>query len=288
MYLHDPARGDLQLKLPVTTVMRMRLSSLVLLLAASSDAFTGAVARPPQLGVPLRSPRAFTAPAHLPHMTAITHGGGLLALRGGLSASALVPRTPDAIFNMLFGGLASLCAIIVLLTRERRTGDAVAEVKPPAVAKLQRQFLIVFWLYKMADWLQGPYFYEVYASKVINGVQVTTQGVAQLFLIGFASTGLFGAIVGGLVDSFGRKRGSLFFSLMYTLSALSTKCAQLPLLFAGRFAGGVGTSLLFSAPEAWLVSEHQGKKFDGKYLGQTFGLAYFGDCNSRATRPLNA
>jgi len=129
----------------------------------------------------------------------------------------------------------------------------------------------------MADWLQGPYFYEVYSSKVINGVQVSMQGVSNLFLTGFASTAIFGAIVGGLVDSFGRKRGSLVFSLMYAISALSTKFAQLPLLFAGRVAGGVGTSLLFSAPEAWLVSESQQKKFDGKWLGQTFGLAYFGD-----------
>ena len=64
---------------------------------------------------------------------------------------------------------------------------------------------------------------------------------------------------------------------MYALSALSTRCAQLPLLFAGRVAGGLGTSLLFSAPEAWLVSEHQRSKFDDKYLGQTFGLAYLGD-----------
>lgn len=41
--------------------------------------------------------------------------------------------------------------------------------------------------------------------------------------------------------------------------------------------GGLGTSLLFSAPETWLVSEHNKQGFDGKYLGQTFGLAYFGD-----------
>jgi hypothetical protein len=45
----------------------------------------------------------------------------------------------------------------------------------------------------------------------------------------------------------------------------------------GRVAGGLGTSLLFSAPEAWLVGEHQKAKFDGKWLGQTFGWAYAGD-----------
>jgi len=42
-------------------------------------------------------------------------------------------------------------------------------------------------------------------------------------------------------------------------------------------AGGIGTSLLFSAPESWLVGEHSRKGFDGKWLGQTFGWAYAGD-----------
>ena len=112
---------------------------------------------------------------------------------------------------------------------------------------------------------------------MINGAAVSTQGVANLFLTGFGSTALFGAVVGGLVDSVGRKRGSLAFAVFYAISALSTKCATLPQLLAGRVAGGIGTSLLFSAPEAWLISEHQSSGADGKYLSQTFGLAYFGD-----------
>jgi MFS family permease len=45
----------------------------------------------------------------------------------------------------------------------------------------------------------------------------------------------------------------------------------------GRVAGGIGTSLLFSAPEAWMVGEYQRNGFDGKWIGQTFGLAYAGD-----------
>ena len=80
-----------------------------------------------------------------------------------------------------------------------------------------------------------------------------------------------------MVDSLGRKRGSLAFATLYALSAISTRATSLPLLYAGRVAGGLGTCLLFSAPEAWLVSEHQRSKFDMKFLGQTFGLAYLGD-----------
>ena len=199
-------------------------------------------------------------------------GQPLLALRGGV-LSALAPTTLTGTFNVIFLGLSLACAALVFGTREKRTGEVV----PEKVRSLQWRFLLVFWLFKMADWLQGPYFYEVYASKVINGAAVSTQGVANLFLTGFGSTALFGAVVGGLVDSVGRKRGSLAFAVFYAISALSTKCATLPQLLAGRVAGGIGTSLLFSAPEAWLVSEHQSSGADGKYLSQTFGLAYFGD-----------
>ena len=44
----------------------------------------------------------------------------------------------------------------------------------------------------------------------------------------------------------------------------------------GRVVGGIGTSLLFSAPEAWLVGE-AGRMGIGSSLGETFGLAYAGD-----------
>jgi MFS family permease len=101
--------------------------------------------------------------------------------------------------------------------------------------------------------------------------------VSKLFLVGFASTGIFGPWIGKAVDSIGRKAGTLAFAVLYTLGALSTRSSLLPVLLAGRVAGGIGTSLLFSAPEAWLVGEHQREKHDDRWLGDTFGLAYAGD-----------
>jgi MFS family permease len=101
--------------------------------------------------------------------------------------------------------------------------------------------------------------------------------VSKIFLTGFAVTGAFGPQVGKLVDRFGRKKGTLAFVLLYILSALSTRSNQLGVVLLGRIAAGLGTSLLFSAPEAWLVSEHERSKVDGKWLGETFGWAYTGD-----------
>ena len=100
--------------------------------------------------------------------------------------------------------------------------------------------------------------------------------MSRLFLTGFASTALFGPIVGRLCDTYGRKAGTLAFSLLYSLGAISTRSNVLGILLLGRVVGGIGTSLLFSAPEAWLVGE-AGRMGIGSSLGETFGLAYAGD-----------
>ena len=191
---------------------------------------------------------AAAAPHRAPPPTLVSPP--VLALRGGLAFAA--PATIDGAFNMIFGVLSLMVATLVVSTREKR--DTTALAVPKAVRGLQWRFLIVFWLYKMADWLQGPYFYEVYASKVINGIAVSSAGVARLFLTGWLDGG-FGAVVGGLVDGLGRKKGSLAFALMYSLSAPSTKCGTLGWLFVPRRRRY--WHLSFSAPEAWLVSEHQ-------------------------------
>ena len=122
---------------------------------------------------------------------------------------------------------------------------------------------------------QGPYFYQVYASKTFgSSSSAVVTWVSRLFLTGFASTALFGPLVGRLCDSYGRKAGTLAFSLLYSLGAISTKSNILGVLLLGRVMGGIGTSLLFSAPEAWLVGE-AGKEGVESSLGETFGLVSF-------------
>lgn len=83
--------------------------------------------------------------------------------------------------------------------------------------------------------------------------------------------------MGRFVDNVGRRAGSLLYTLLYSLGALSTRSSSLPTLLAGRLAGGLGTSLLFSAPEAWLVAEHTKINGTSAALSQTFGWAYAGD-----------
>ena len=186
---------------------------LLLLLPVAGAAFVAASPLPRPASVRPVLPRASVPVAVVPPPLAAALPPAVSTLRGGLLAA----RAPESLFNLLFLGLSGACAALVVGTRsQQQSGDSDAPAEKPemvkAVSALKWRFLAVFWLYKMADWLQGPYFYDVYASKIINGVQVNSEGVARLFLMGFGSTAVFGAAIGGLVDSAGRKRGSLAFA----------------------------------------------------------------------------
>jgi MFS transporter, MFS domain-containing protein family, molybdate-anion transporter len=215
---------------------------------------------------------------HLPLDMALSfpRGGATTAA----AAASLWNSSPDKLFNASLLALAVTAALAKIIQRASTTTTTKTNGgKPKSVQSLQRRFLAAFWLLRCSDWLQGPYFYEVYASKVFRGVPASLSLVSQLFLTGFAATALFGPSVGRAADQYGRKRATLAFTVVYALGALSTKSTILSVLVLGRILSGIGTSLLFSAPEAWLVGEAQksGDDPDGKYLGETFGMAYAGD-----------
>ena len=201
--------------------------------------------------------------------------------RGGAAAAIQnAGATPQALFNTILAGLALTTAVIKVGQRlgssSKSSGEGGTSEKSASVKSLQARFLSVFWLLRCSDWLQGPYFYEVYASKVFNGVPASLALVSRLFLTGFASTALFGPVVGRAADQYGRKKATLAFSIIYALGALSTKSPVLMVLLLGRVLSGIGTSLLFSAPESWLVGAAQASNNQAA-LGETFGLAYAGD-----------
>lgn len=224
-----------------------------------------------------------------------------LALRGGEivgSAAAaswssilsqLGVQSPQSLFNSSLLGLAMATLFIRVLSRSINSMDsssssasaapAVVDSKPESIQSLQARFLPVFWLLRCSDWLQGPYFYEVYTSKVFQGQPASMALVSKLFLTGFASRALFGPKVGEAADQYGRKKATLALCVIYAIGALSTKSPLLIILLLGRVLSGIGTALLYSAPESWLVGEAQksGDDPNGKYLGETFGLAYAGD-----------
>ncbi len=177
--------------------------------------------------------------------------------------------------------LISLAAVLLRSIGRAPKESEASKVIDPNLAQhksLRYKWVPLFLLLRLSDWLQGPYFYSVYATKLLaDGSPYPLALISKLFLMGFASTAVFGPSLGRFADTKGRKRATLLFTLLYSLGAISTKASVLHLLVIGRILSGLGTSLLFSAPESWLVSESQKIDPESPELSKTFGLAYAGD-----------
>lgn len=84
--------------------------------------------------------------------------------------------------------------------------------------------------------------------------------------------------MGNLIDRIGHRFGVYLYCIFYMLSVLSLQSNRLLVLFAGRLAGGLGTSLLAAAPESWVVSKFQDlKDEEPSLISQIFSWAYAGD-----------
>lgn len=223
-----------------------------------------------------------TAIAFLSVARALRPDGGDMQLLNSTRRSASLKlehliSTPSSLFNAILVTL--ILATVTFNIFERSTQDIKTKAttttttrrKPSKVTSLQIRFLVVFWIIRCADWLQGPYFYELYASKVPVSV------ISKLFLTGFAIAALFGPLLGRAADQFGRKKATIAFTILYACAAASTESSTLAVLFLGRILSGIATSLMFSAPEAWLVAESQQSENDPDrtYLEQTFGMVSF-------------
>eukprot|EP00754_Rhynchopus_humris_P007901 Rhum_TRINITY_DN13618_c0_g1::Rhum_TRINITY_DN13618_c0_g1_i1::g.62036::m.62036 len=147
------------------------------------------------------------------------------------------------------------------------TGDAARE------RSVAMRYLVVFLTWKLGDWMQGPYFHEVYLEKARGDVQA----VAWYFLTGFLAAMVGGVFAGSVVDARGRRFGSVCGALGFAAAAWSVTAWDANVLLVGRVAGGVATSLLFTAPEAWLVGECARAGLRPGFLGGFFGWVYFLD-----------
>ena len=80
-------------------------------------------------------------------------------------------------------------------------------VKPSTEFRwFQLQYLSVYLILMLADWLQGTNMYTLYSSYGVN--------VGTLFLTGFLSSAVFGTFLGIYVDQWGRKLGCLIFCIL--------------------------------------------------------------------------
>eukprot|EP00667_Euglena_gracilis_P010916 EG_transcript_11126 len=135
--------------------------------------------------------------------------------------------------------------------------------------RFQWQYLAVYLTVMFADWLQGTNMYTLYQSYDVD--------IGTLFITGFVSAALFGTFIGLYVDSLGRRFGCIVFCLLEILINVLEHFPCFPLLVLGRILGGISTSLLFSAFESWMVTEHRRRGFPEAWLSSTFALASCGN-----------
>ncbi|KAL8279899.1 hypothetical protein RQP46_007749 [Phenoliferia psychrophenolica] len=153
---------------------------------------------------------------------------------------------------------------------KRVAKDARTRAAAAAAAKLTRlkcTFLTVYALIMCSDWLQGPYVFSLYHDEY--GISLHTIGL--LFVCGFLSAGVSAPWIGKWADTFGRKRACLVFTVAYSLSCITKMIPSLPSLTFGRILGGLSTSILFSSPEAWLVSSARELNMDQTALAELLG-----------------
>lgn len=164
----------------------------------------------------------------------------------------------------VFGGLFIVAAMMKFQGQTK-----TSQPKSPEFRKFQNNFITVFLIMMCADWMQGPYVYELYASY---GFDKATIG--YLFVAGFGSSAVCGPIIGALADTLGRKRMCIIFGISYFLSCVTKHYTDLTILYIGRVLGGIATSILFSSFEAWMVTHHNNCKFPMSLLGDTFSWAW--------------
>ena len=135
-------------------------------------------------------------------------------------------------------------------------GRSTSKSSTVASTSLAKQFTNIFFpVYVLvwgADWLQGPFIYVLYKDEK----KLPEEIVARLFTTGFLAGAVSALFVGSLADRFGRKNACLAYCAITSLSCLSVLSNNISVLFAGRALGGLGTTLMYTVFEAWMVTEY--------------------------------
>ena len=123
----------------------------------------------------------------------------------------------------VFGGLFIVAAVMKFQGQTK-----TSQPKSPEFRKFQNNFITVFLIMMCADWMQGPYVYELYASYGFDKVYfnfstryLSEATIGYLFVAGFGSSAVCGPIIGALADTLGRKRMCIIFGISYFLSCVT-------------------------------------------------------------------
>merc|ERR1711971_50772 len=124
-----------------------------------------------------------------------------------------------------------------------------------------------------SDWLQGPYFFQLYRHHGHSD-----GSIALLFLAGYVSSCFLGSLSGPLADKYGRRKMGQVFCVICALNCFLKIFPSFYVLLLGRILSGVSTSCLYSVFESWYVAENQARGLPKESLSST--LALVTTCNS--------
>jgi MFS family permease len=181
-------------------------------------------------------------------------------------------------YGAIFATLVLACGAVrtaQYLDESKRSepSDASAPApRTPDFRAFQTNYLIVYLLAVAADWLQGPYVYALYTEYGYGKKEI-----GQLFIAGFGSSAVFGTFVGSIADKYGRKANVIVYAITYGISCATKHSPNFMVLMVGRLLAGIATSILFSAFESWLVSEHTRRGYEPALIAETFSKAQFGN-----------
>lgn len=167
----------------------------------------------------------------------------------------------------MFSALLLICCVLQLISYRLNKNESIGN--NPQFLKFQRGYFFVYLAAMFADWLQGPYLYKLYSYYGFQEEQI-----AILYVFGFASTVILGTWTPMAADKFGRKKLCLMFTILYSVSCVLKLSRSYGILLIGRLLGGIATSVLFSAFEAWYVHEHlETHDFPSEWISVTFSKA---------------
>jgi MFS transporter, MFS domain-containing protein family, molybdate-anion transporter len=194
---------------------------------------------------------------------------------GAIACVREIPKTHtkrdmEGFYVGTFAALAVACVLLEVRKQQRQGASDAQHKVTPAFMAFRNNYLVVYSLMMAGDWLQGPYVYALYKHYGYS-----TGDIGKLFIAGFGSSMIFGTIVGSLADRYGRKIAGLTYVATYIASCITKHWSDYGVLMLGRFFGGIATSLLFTAFESWLVSEHFSRNYDPEWLNGTFSKAIF-------------
>ncbi|KAK8062448.1 major facilitator superfamily domain-containing protein 5 [Apiospora hydei] len=130
-------------------------------------------------------------------------------------------------------------------------GEDVERRDTEAAGKFRWLFLRVYLLVMGSEWLQGPYMYTFLKDEK----NYPDRTVALLYMAAYISAAISAPLTGYLADRIGRRTACLAYCAIHSLASLSVLSSALSVILAGRILAGVGTTLLWSVFESWMVAD---------------------------------